>query len=126
MIGQLTDNFHIDEFSCNDANKTPVPLKYILNVLHLARNLQVLRSHVNKRTTISSGYRTPVYNKSVGGKSRSKHLKAEAGDIVIKGMTPKEVYDTILELIAMGKMDDGGLSLYDTFVHYDISTPRRW
>lgn len=115
---QLSENFHISEFRCND--ETDVPEVYRQNVLKLAHNLQVLRNHLNKSITITSGYRTPSHNRSVGGKEASKHLIAQASDIKIPEMTSREVYDTIESLISEGKMVQGGLGLYSTFVHYDV------
>jgi uncharacterized protein YcbK (DUF882 family) len=63
----------------------------------------------------------------VGGGSNSQHLYAKAADIVVKGYTPKQVHAKIEELTKAGKMTQGGLGLYKTFVHYDIrSTKARW
>ena len=51
----------------------------------------------------------------------------KAADISIKGLSSLEVYKTIERLIENGDMLQGGLGLYDTFVHYDIRGERaRW
>jgi len=122
---QLTENFNIDEFKCKDG--TAVPQNLIPNVKKLAENLQVLRDYVGKPIHLNSGYRSPAYNKKIGGAPESKHKLAQAGDITIPGMTPTEVHKTILKLITDKKMHNGGLGLYKTFVHYDIRpTPARW
>ena len=45
----------------------------------------------------------------------------------VKGMSPKDVYASIERLIELGEMKEGGLGLYNTFVHYDIrGTKARW
>jgi hypothetical protein len=116
--GQLTANFSVSEFDCNDG--TPVPSDLLPNVKVLAENLQVLRDEVGKSIKINSGYRTVKHNKKVGGKSNSQHLQAKAADIVVSGMTPKSVQTKIEALIKDGKMKQGGIGLYNTFVHYDI------
>lgn len=122
---KLTPNFSLSEFGCKDG--TAVPQKYLANVTKLAKNLQVLRDHVKKSIVINSSYRTSNYNRSIGGAPASQHLTASAGDIRIAGMTSKEVHETILKLIVEGKMHNGGLGLYNGFVHYDIRpTPARW
>ena len=90
------------------------------NVKKLAKNLQVLRNHIQKPITIISGYRTPEYNKKCGGVKRSQHLLAKAADIIVSGMTSLEVRDTIIQLIKDGKMDSGGVGIYPTFTHYDV------
>ena len=126
-FGQLTQNFNIDEFACNDRANTPVPGKYILNTLHLAQNLQVLRDYLQSTIKVNSGYRTPLYNLKVGGVITSQHLKAKAADIVVSGRSPEEVYKSIEKLIDSGKMTEGGLGLYKNFVHYDVrGVKARW
>lgn len=121
---QILANFSLSEFTSKCGAETPSNV--IPNLIMLATNLQVLRDEINLPITIISGYRSPAHNKSVGGKPRSKHMLGEAADIRVKGMTSKQVKAVIERLIKEGKMKDGGIGLYPTFVHYDISTPRRW
>lgn len=115
---QLTDNFNIREFYCNDG--TRIPQEYIANVIELAENLQVLRDYAGAAIRVNSGYRHRDYNTRIGGAKNSQHLYACAADIIVDGMTPQEVADLIEELIAQGKMKEGGLGRYNTFTHYDI------
>lgn len=122
---QLTKNFHRKEFDCKDGTK--VPEKYKNNLIKLTTNLQVLRDDLGAPMVINSGYRTEPYNKKVGGAPASQHLLATAGDISQKKETPLELYKRIERLIKEGKMHNGGLGLYNTFVHYDVrATPARW
>ncbi len=123
----LTKNFTLKEFACKCG--AAVPDKYYNNVKTLAENLQVLRDHFNgaRRIKVNSGYRTPDYNKRVGGSPKSQHLLAKAADIEIDGYTTKEVAEIIEMLIQEGKMKQGGIGIYNTFVHYDIRGKRaRW
>lgn len=121
---KLTKNFQISEFACNDG--TPVPEELISNVQELANNLQVLRDDIGESLTINSGYRSPSWNKKVGGAKSSMHLKAKAGDLVCRSLTPKQLKARIERLIKAGKMKNGGIGLYPSFVHYDIGPVRRW
>jgi uncharacterized protein YcbK (DUF882 family) len=128
---RLTENFELKEFACKGGSQ--VPDKYLATVQKLADNLQVLRDEINKeRKTpkaikINSAYRNASYNAKVGGKSNSQHLYAKAADIKISGVKPKEIAKTIEKLIKAGKMREGGIGIYDTFVHYDIrGTKARW
>ena len=122
---KISRNFDLSEFACNDG--TDVPAEYLPNVITLAKNLQVLRDTLKKPVTINSGYRSPDYNKKIGGASKSQHLVAKAADIRVPGLLAIEVYNVILRLIEQGKMHNGGLGLYDTFVHYDVrATSERW
>ena len=117
-MGNLTKNFKLSEFKCRDGND--VPDVYLENVNLLARNLQVLRDHIGKPIRVISGYRTPEYNKKIGGAKKSQHMLAKAADIKISGMQPAEVKSTIVSLIKEGKMHSGGVGLYTTFTHYDV------
>ncbi|NIP56361.1 MAG: DUF882 domain-containing protein [Phycisphaerae bacterium] len=120
----LTANFRLREFA---SRGTPVPSRYLPNVRRLAQNLQVLRDVLNVPIHINSGYRTPAHNRSVKGVSNSQHLTASAADIRASGFSPPQVYCMIERLIQQGRMVEGGLGIYNTFVHYDVRGRRaRW
>jgi len=123
---QLTTNFNLKEFHCKDG--TEVPECFYPNVIVLARNLQLLRDEIKKPVVISgSGYRTAEHNKSVGGAKESQHLTASAADISVPGMTPKDLAAVIERMIREGRMKQGGIGIYKTFVHYDIrGIKSRW
>ena len=122
---KLTNNFNLSEFACKDG--TDVPNELIDNVTELAKNLQVLRDFIGLPIKINSSYRTPSHNKAVGGASKSQHLLAKAADIKVTGMKPADLAQIIEGLIDLGKMKQGGLGIYNTFVHYDIrGTKSRW
>ena len=96
---KLTKNFSLWEFKCRDGSN--VPAEYMDNVVKLADNLQVLRDVVGKPIRVISGYRSPKYNRRIGGARKSQHMKAKAADIRISGMTPVEVKELIVSLIKM-------------------------
>lgn len=122
---QLTKNFSLSEFACNDG--TPVPPELVPNVQHLANNLQVIRDEIGEPIIILSGYRTVSWNDHVGGADKSCHLTAEASDLVTKGLTPDALHQVILRLIREGKIEEGGVGIYNSFVHYDVRGHRaRW
>ena len=122
---QLTENFHIREFACNDGHAVPTEL--VPNVIELAKNLQILRDYLGEPLHINSGYRTPIYNSKIGGAKNSQHLLAKAADCTTKNKTSKELFDIIEKLIKEKKMKQGGLGLYKGFVHYDIRNKKsRW
>ena len=116
---QLTRNFNSSEFDCHDGTK--VPKYYMANCLELAENLQVLRDCLDKSVFISgSGYRTESHNKKVKGARFSQHLTCRGADISVRDLTPKQVVRAIKKLIKLGQMKEGGIGLYNGFVHYDI------
>jgi uncharacterized protein YcbK (DUF882 family) len=124
-MAKLTNNFTLQEF--NSKCGRDIPNNVLPNIIELAKNLQVLRDALGKSITITSGYRSPEHNAKVKGAKNSQHVKGTAADIKVKGMTPKEVALVIEGLIASGKMKEGGIGIYPTWIHYDIrKTKARW
>jgi uncharacterized protein YcbK (DUF882 family) len=124
-MGDLTKNFSLREFRCRDGSD--VPPEYMDNVRLLAKNLQVLRDHIGLPIRVISGYRSPPYNRKIGGARKSQHMLAKASDIKVDGMHPDDVRSTILQLIEEGKMMQGGVGRYLTFTHYDVRGRKaRW
>ena len=121
----LTPHFNKKEFASRDGAGMPEPVW--ANIKILASQLEVLRAHLVKPINVTSGYRSEAHNNRIGGKKNSQHTLGKASDLQVKGLKPKTVYKAIEKLIEQGKMLQGGLGLYDTFVHYDIrGTEARW
>jgi hypothetical protein len=122
--------FSLSEFDSKDGAKMPAPVK--ANIMRLIENLNVLREVVGAPIAITSGYRSPAHNATIGGAKESKHMEGMAADFQVAGMTPKQVHSKIEALIKEGKMHDGGLGLYERatgrggWIHYDIGESRRW
>ena len=117
--------FKISEFDSKDGAEMPSSVK--VNVIELIDNLNVLRQELGSPLFVNSGYRSPEHNKNIGGSLNSQHLTGKAVDIRSNEYTPKQIKEKIEELIKVGKMKQGGLSAYNTFVHYDIRGKKaRW
>lgn len=116
----LTSSFKVREFACNDGSDV------ILIHPDLPSVLQNIRNQFGKPIIINSGYRTPEYNKKVGGATRSQHCYGTAADIVVDGVSPASVAAAAEK--ALKEMDyPGGIGLYKSFVHVDVRSKRyRW
>lgn len=122
---RLTKNFTQREFKSRDGSKMPEDV--LCNIKDLADSLQVLRDFLGEPIRINSAYRSPEHNKAIGGVKSSQHILGKAADIKVKDIETKDLYLIIESLIVDGKMKQGGLGLYDTFVHYDIrGSKARW
>lgn len=82
--------------------------------------LDAFRHHVGKPIIVSSGYRDPIHNTKVMSQPTSLHRQGRAFDINIRGLDPIE---TARIARAYGWP---GIGLYNSFVHLDDASPRRW
>ena len=122
---KLTKHFKLSEFESNDGAVMPINARN--NIKKVAESLEELRGFLDCAIYINSAYRSPEWNKAVGGARHSQHVLGNAVDLRSKVYTPKQLYKVIEDLIITGHMEEGGLGLYDTFVHYDRrGTRARW
>ena len=113
---KVSTNFRVREFACQDGSDP------IFIDSELVSVLQKIRNHFGKAVTITSAYRTPKHNKTVGGTTYSQHLYGKAADIKVQGLAPKDVAKYAETLL-----DEGGIGIYNTFTHIDVrSTKSRW
>lgn len=107
---RLSQNFTVKEFRCHDGSDE------VLVDPALVRLLQKIRDKFGA-VNITSAYRTPAWNKRVGGATGGYHVKGMAADIVIRGVSP---IDVALYAQSIGA---GGVGLYlypgGMFVHVD-------
>lgn len=112
---QISKNFKVSEFKCNDGTD-----KIVVDTEFVETILQKIREHFKAAVTINSAYRTPSYNKKVGGSSNSYHVKGRAFDIVVKGYKPNEVAKYARSIGVKGVIE------YNTFVHVDSRPTKYW
>lgn len=83
--------------------------------------LQAFRDLARTPVIINSAYRSPSYNKRVGGAPKSQHLHGKAFDIQIsKTLTRAKVHRLAKQVGFTGFGD------YNSFVHIDTGNPRYW
>lgn len=114
----ITKHFQIEAANCKDG--TPLPVHLYDNAKKVAENVEVLRFAIGGIPIhVNSWYRTPEHNFKENGKFNSQHLLAKAMDIWVTGIDSFTLYVIVEALIRLGKMEEGGLGLYDGFIHYD-------
>lgn len=124
---KLSPHFRVKEFSCHDGtDKVKVSPETI-------RLLECIRKHYGYPVVIISGYRTPSWNRRVGGVANSRHVVGDAADLVVRipnggTVSPLEVYRAI-DTGKVAGIDPKkiGLGKYRTFLHIDSrGTKARW
>jgi hypothetical protein len=91
---RLSKYFELDEFLASQVatrmGLVIVPTRTIVdNLTALAvRVLDPLRDAIRRPIIITSGYRPPEVNDAIRGSRNSQHLRGEAADLVVRGMSP--------------------------------------
>lgn len=129
---QLTEHFTLEELvnsvtaKNKGINNTPDDIvKSNLEALAITV-LEPLRIEFKEPIKVSSGYRCPKLNASIGGVKNSQHLLGQAADITTLSDTPESnqrLFDVAVRLIKIGKIDVGQCidEYHYSWIH--ISTP---
>lgn len=81
----------------SDLRRVPKEKAVVQNIIKIATYLEELRGWFgDKPIKITSFYRPPAINKSVGGVSNSRHTLGDAVDLSVPGLNPLEVEATII------------------------------
>ncbi|MGV3553390.1 D-Ala-D-Ala carboxypeptidase family metallohydrolase [Rhizobium sp.] len=90
------------------------------NINATAKILDELRDQLQKPIVMSSVYRSPAYNKAIGGAKDSQHVDFNAIDFSVKGSSvgPYEWAAALKNMRSAG-LFKGGIGIYSTFVHVD-------
>jgi len=116
-MGDISPFFDRSEFACRCGCGFDTVDAVTLKVL------EHIRTHFDSPITVTSGCRCESYNKKVGGKKNSQHLKGRAADIQVKGHSPIAVSEYAEYLMP----NTGGVGRYNTFTHIDTRTGKaRW
>ena len=113
--------FDTKEFESKDGAKSPYGETVVRpDLVHL---LNRIRERFGRKIIVNSAYRSPEHNRAVGGVENSFHVQGLAADI------RPECLDDLPDLqdLCLAMVRDGGVGLYDTFVHVDARGNRaRW
>lgn len=82
--------------------------------------LQWARYRIGRPMVITSAYRDPLHNARVGGAPLSRHKVGDAFDIALAG------HDRWRLLAACQDAGFSGIGLYNSFLHVDCGSTRRW
>lgn len=99
----LSQHFTLEELTRSDAatrrNIPNIPGdEEVQNLVTLCTTiLEPMRMRLGKPIHITSGYRSPEVNALIGGSTTSQHMKGQAADFHVQGMTPLQVVRWIVD-----------------------------
>lgn len=123
---KLTNNFSLSEMLISGAayrykyyEQFAPSENVVQNLKELCENvLQPLRDNLGVPVHVSSGYRCKRVNDKIGGAKTSQHVKGQAADIQIAGITTIDVCKKIVE---MGINFDQMIEEYGSWVHISFN-----
>jgi uncharacterized protein YcbK (DUF882 family) len=114
----------VEEFDCHDGTK--VQKRDYNGLEYLCRTfLEPLRARFGA-VHINSGFRTPAYNRKIGGAPDSNHVYTihdgndQAADVKCARGSAKDWHAFLNGIRNKKRGGKGGLGLYSNFVHVDI------
>ncbi len=142
LVQENIKNFTVQEL----VRGNEIPDQLIMNIIPTVKMLQVIRENLGVPILVNSCFRSPEYNKKVGGAKNSLHLVFNAIDFKPKNYTSAELQDLYDDIdadkfpLTIGwngakvKVTSKvmGLGLYPSFIHLDTrgligrSAPARW
>lgn len=113
----LSEHFNRGEFACKCGCGQDTVDTQLITVL------ERIRTELNEPVIITSGNRCPTHNTVIGGSVNSQHMSGKAADIVVKNVTPSQVY-SMLDTWYPRSL---GVGVYNSWVHVDVRDERaRW
>jgi zinc D-Ala-D-Ala carboxypeptidase len=107
---KLTEHFTLEEMTVseyatrNGLKNTPSETS-VQNLKILCKNiLEPLRLIVKKPVIITSGYRSKIVNRAIGGSTTSQHMKGQAADFIVIGMTVEEVFNIVAKQLPFDQL----------------------
>lgn len=89
----------------------------------LVRMLKQIERRFGRRVVVTSGYRSPEYNKRVRGARRSMHMYCAAADIQLEGVSKWDLANYVRAMPGRGGV---GTYCHTNSVHVDVGPERDW
>lgn len=127
---KITPHFRVAEVACHDGSDMILMDSDTIDLLEKVR-AYYREIYPGATVVINSGYRTPSYNRRIGGATHSQHVQGRACDFTVRKpnagtVSPYEVYKALNDGTILGHSHKGGLGRYATFTHIDTGSKRRW
>lgn len=121
---RLSDNFAAAEFRCKCGKQHDTLIS-----TELVNGLQKLISALGaSKAIITSGYRCPTHDKTVGGNGYGQHTKGTAADVIFYDRNAKPISTKLVACKAQD-LGFGGIANIDSsyrYIHLDVRTSGKW
>jgi len=126
-VPEINGLFKPAEFFVKGSNvsglNTDPPRRFWSNIVTTARVITRYQSSLpaGHRIIFNSVYRSPAYNRQIGGAKSSQHMRFNAIDFRVEGPNPgaPATWAKALRELRGANVFQGGVGLYSTFVHLD-------
>lgn len=107
-----------------DGSRIPADKSVVDGIIRVAKAMEEVRAYLGDRAiSVNSWYRDPGTNRRVGGARDSHHMRGDAVDFTVQGLSPSEV-QARLDSWWGGR---GGLASASSFTHIDTrGVKARW
>ena len=89
----------------------------------LVQVLKAVERHYGRSVVVTSGYRSPSYNRKVSGAKKSLHMYCAAADVQVAGVSKWELAKFFRSMPGRGGV---GTYCHTNSVHIDIGPERDW
>lgn len=113
-------NLSWDELACHDG--TPYPVEWRSDrAVELASAFERIRELCGFPLLVNSGYRTPMYNRSIGGAKNSQHVEGRALDLRPAVVGGRPALQRIRDAAETARREGliRGIGVYANFIHID-------
>ena len=124
---KLTEHFTLEEmivseYAARNGIKNTPSATAVQNLILLCQNvLEPLRQIVQKPVIITSGYRSKKVNEAIGGSSTSQHMKGQAADFIVIGLTLDEVFTIVAGQLPFDQL----IQEFGQWIHASYKEPLR-